>query len=64
MIAKIHILFKMIDELFTLPYGTSKEVIKERLEIESIAKLDHEEKVYLLRYLDNILLENGYDIEE
>lgn len=62
--AKIHILFKRLDELLSLPYGTSKVAVKERLEIESIAKLNHEEKSYLLRYLDNILLEFGYDIEE
>lgn len=64
MIKKIHILFRRIDELFKLPYGTSKIAIKERLEIESISKLNHEELSYLLRYTDNILLENGIDIDE
>lgn len=64
MIKKIHILFRRIDELFKLPYGTSKAAIKERLEIESISKLNHEELSYLLRYTDNILLENGIDIDE
>ena len=64
MIKKIHILFRRIDELLELPYGTSKIAIKERLEIESISKLNHEELSYLLRYTDNILLENGIDIDE
>jgi hypothetical protein len=64
MIKKIHLLFRRIDELLELPYGTSKVAIKEHLEIESISKLDHEDLSYLLRYVDNILLENGIDIDE
>lgn len=64
MIKKIHILFRRIDELLELPYGTSKIAIKEHLKIESIRKLNHEELSYLLRYTDNILLENGIDIDE
>jgi hypothetical protein len=64
MIRKIHLLFRRIDELLELPYGTSKVAIKERLQIESIGKLDHEDLSYLLRYVDNILLENGIDIDE
>ena len=64
MIKKIHLLFTKLDELFGLPKGTSKIAIKERLEIESISKLNHEELSYLLRYTDNILLENGIDIED
>ena len=64
MIKKIHLLFTKLDELFELPKGTSKIAIKERLEIESISKLNHEELSYLLRYTDNILIENGIDIDE
>ena len=64
MIKKIHLLFRRIDELLELPYGTSKVAIKERLEIESISKLEHEDLSYLLRYVDNILLENAIDIDE
>jgi hypothetical protein len=64
MIKKLHLLFRRIDELFNLPYGTSKVAIKERLQIESIGKLEHEDLSYLLRYVDNILLENGVDIDE
>ena len=64
MIKKIHVLFRRIDELLELPYGTSKVAIKERLQIESISKLEHEDLSYLLRYLDNILLENNIDIDE
>jgi len=64
MIKKIHVLLNKLDELFELPKGTSKIAIKERLEIESISKLNHEELSYLLRYTDNILLENGIDIDE
>ena len=64
MIRKIHLLFRRIDKLFNLPYGTSKIAIKQRLEIESISKLEHEDLSYLLRYVDNILLENGIDIDE
>jgi hypothetical protein len=64
MIKKIHLIFRRIDELLELPYGTSKVAIKERLEIESIGKLEHEDLSYLLRYVDNILLENGIDIDE
>lgn len=64
MIRKIHILLKQLDELLELPYGTSKIAVKEHLKIESIGKLNHEELSYLLRYLDNIILENGIDIEE
>lgn len=64
MIKKIHILFRRIDEFLELPYGTSKIAIKKRLEIESISKLNHEELSYLLRYTDNILLENGIDIKD
>ncbi len=64
MIRKIHILFRRIDELLELPYGTSKVAIKERLQIESISKLEHEDLSYLLRYVDNILLEHNIDIDE
>ena len=64
MIKKIHLLFNKLDKLFELPKGTSKILIKEHLKIESIRKLNHEELSYLLRYTDNILLENGIDIDE
>jgi hypothetical protein len=64
MIRKIHVLFRRIDELLEIPYGTSKIAIKEHLEIESISKLNHEDLSYLLRYVDNILLENNIDIDE
>jgi hypothetical protein len=64
MIKKIHLLFNRLDELFELPKGTSKIAIKERLQIESISKLEHEDLSYLLRYLDNILLEHNIDIDE
>ena len=64
MIKKIHIFLKQLDDLLELPYGTCKVAVKEHLKIESISKLNHEELSYLLRYIDNILLENGVDIEE
>jgi len=64
MIKKIHILFNRLDELFELPKGTSKIEVKKHLEIESIGKLEHEDLSYLLRYLDNIFLLNGIDIDE
>lgn len=64
MIKKIHLLFNRLDKLFELPKGTSKEEVKKHLKIESIGKLEHEDLSYLLRYLDNILLENNIDIDE
>lgn len=64
MIKKIHLLFARLDELFELPKGTSKIEVKKHLEIESIGKLEHEDLSYLLRYLDNIFLLNGIDIDE
>lgn len=64
MIKKIHLLFTKLDELFELPKGTSKIEVKKHLKIDSIKDLNHEEKSYLLRYLDNIFLLNGIDIEE
>ena len=64
LIAKIHLLFNRLDELFELPKGTSKIEVKKHLEIESIGKLEHEDLSYLLRYLDNILLEHNIDIDE
>lgn len=64
MIRKTHVLLKQLDDLLELPYGTCKIAVKEHLKIESIGKLNHEELSYLLRYLDNIILENGVDIEE
>lgn len=62
--AKIHLIFRKIDEFFNLEKGTSKQEIKKHLEIESIAKLERDELIYLLRYCDNILLINGIDIDE
>ena len=64
MIKKIHILLIKLDELFKLPKGTSKIEVKKHLKIESIGKLEHEDLSYLLRYLDNILLENNIDCDE
>lgn len=64
MIKKIHVLLSKLDELFELPKGTSKIEVKKHLKIKSIGKLEHENLSYLLRFLDNILLENGIDIEE
>ena len=64
MIKKIHILFTKLDELFELPKGTSKIEVKKHLNIESIGALEHEDLSYLLRYLDNIFLLNGIDIDE
>ena len=64
MIKKIHVLFNHLDELFELPKGTSKIEVKKHLKIESIGKLEHKDLSYLLRYLDNILLENNIDIDE
>lgn len=64
MINKIHILLNKLDELFKLPKGTSKIEVKKHLKIESIGKLEHEDLSYLLRYLDNILLENNIDCDE
>lgn len=64
MIKKIHLLFNKLDELFELPKGTSKIEVKKHLKIESIKDLKHEEKSYLLRFIDNILLEHNIDCDE
>ena len=64
MIKKIHLLFNRLDELFELPKGTSKIEVKKHLEIESIKDLNHEDLSYLLRFIDNILLEHNIDIDE
>ena len=64
MIKKIHVLLNKLDELFELPKGTSKIEVKKHLKIESIKDLNHEEKSYLLRFIDNILLEHNIDIDE
>ena len=64
MIKKIHLLFNRLDELFELPKGTSKIEVKKHLEIESIKDLNHEDLSYLLRFIDNIFLENNIDIDE
>ena len=64
MIRKIHLLFGRLDKLFELPKGTSKIEVKKHLEIESIKDLNHEDLSYLLRFIDNILLEHNIDIDE
>jgi hypothetical protein len=64
MIKKIHLLFNRLDELFELPKGTSKQEVKKHLKIESIKDLEHEDLSYLLRFIDNILLEHNIDIDE
>ena len=64
MIKKIHVLLNKLDELFELPKGTSKIEVKKHLNIESIKDLNHEEKSYLLRFIDNILLEHNIDCDE
>lgn len=64
MIKKIHVLLNKLDELFELPKGTSKIEVKKHLKIESIKVLNHEEKSYLLRFIDNILLEHNIDCDE
>ena len=64
MIKKIYVLLRLIDELYSLPKGTTKIEVKKRLQIDSIGKLEHEDLSYLLRYLDNILLENNIDCDE
>ena len=64
MIKKIHVLLSKLDELFELPKGTSKIEVKKHLNIESIGALEHEDLSYLLRYLDNILLEHNIDCDE
>ena len=64
MIKKIHVLLSKLDELFELPKGTSKIEVKKHLKIESIGKLEHEDLSYLLRFIDNILLEHNIDIDE
>jgi hypothetical protein len=64
MIKKIHVLFNRLDELFELPKGTSKQEVKKHLKIESIKDLEHEDLSYLLRFIDNILLEHNIDIDE
>ena len=64
MIKKIHLLFGRLDEIFELPKGTSKQEVKKHLKIESIKDLEHEDLSYLLRFIDNILLEHNIDIDE
>ena len=64
MMSKLHIIFREIDKLFSFENGTAKDQIKKHLKIDSVAKLDHEQMSYLLRYCDNILLLNNIDIDE
>ena len=64
MIKKIHVLLNKLDELYELPKGTSKTEVKKHLKIESIKNLNYEEKSYLLRFIDNILLEHNIDCDE
>jgi len=64
MFRKLHALFKRLDELLELPNGTSKEEVKKFLKIEKTSKLNHEDLSYLVRFVDNILLEFGIDADE
>lgn len=57
-------MFARLDEFYGQPKNTCKNAIKKQLGIKSIKDLNHEELSYLLRYTDNILLENGIDIDE
>lgn len=61
---KLNILFKRLDEVLDFPSGTSKEQVKKYLKIEKTSTLDFEETIYLLRFVDNMLLELGYDEEK
>lgn len=58
---KLNILFKRLDIILELPKGTSKKEVKKFLNIEQTRNLDFEETIYVLRFVDNILLELGYD---
>jgi hypothetical protein len=61
---KLNILFKRLDIILELPKGTSKSEVKKFLNIEQTRNLDFEETIYVLRFVDNILLELGYDEAE
>lgn len=61
---KLNILFKRLDKLLDFPNGTSKQEVKKFLRIEKTSTLDFEETIYVLRFVDNILLELGYDEEK
>ena len=61
---KLHQLFDLLDKHFNFPKGTSKNEIKDFLGIKSVSKLEHDELIYLIRFVDNILLSNGIDYEE
>lgn len=50
-----------MDIILELPKGTSKKEVKKFLNIEQTRNLDFEETIYVLRFVDNILLELGYD---
>jgi len=61
---KLNILLKRLDTILELPKGTSKKEVKKFLNIKETSKLDFEETIYVLRFVDNILLELGYDEAE
>ena len=61
---KIHVVLAILDDFFDFPKGITKQKVKERLKVPSIAKLDHEGSIYLLRYLDNLCLLHNIDIDE
>ena len=62
--AKLHIIFRRIDQLFNLEKGTAKAFIKNHFNIVTLQNLEREELLYLIRYCDNILLINEIDIDE
>ena len=55
---------KRLDTILELPKGTSKKEVKKFLNIKETSKLDFEQTIYVLRFVDNILLELGYDEAE
>ena len=61
---KLNIILKRLDEVLNFPYGSSKNEVKKFFKIEKTSLLDFEETVYLIRFVDNILLEFGYDEEK
>lgn len=62
--AKLHIIFRRIDQLFNLEKGTAKAFIKNHFNIVTLQNLEREELIYLIRYCDTILLMNEIDIDE
>ena len=61
---KLNIILKRLDEVLNFPYGTSKKEVKTYFKIDKTSLLNFEDTVNLIRFVDNILLDFGYDQEK